>query len=64
MHHPPLSVKQFRELLAQYPDGAELAFITYHDAWDASVDISWEQDPATDYTTDLPGTNKVWIRCD
>jgi hypothetical protein len=59
-----ITIKQFRDLLNKYPDDAKITFITYHDAWGAGVDVSWEQDPATDYTTDLPGTNEVWIRLD
>ena len=59
-----ITVKQFREMLAKYPEDANIRFISTCDAWGAGVDVSWEQDPATDYETDLPGTNEVWIRLD
>ena len=64
MQHPPITNKQFQDILKKFPDDAELHFITVCDKWGASVDVQWEQDPDTDYTTDLTGTNTVWITVD
>jgi len=64
IYHPPITNKQFQDLLARYPDDAEIRFITTCDKFGASVCVSWEQDPATDYTTDLPRTNEIWVSLD
>jgi len=59
-----ITIEQFQKVLAKYPPQARIRFISTCDSWGASVNVSWEQDPATDYSTDLPGTNEVWVRLD
>jgi len=53
--------KEFQDILKAFPDDAELHFISYCENWGGEVNVRWEQDPNTDYTTDLPDTKVLWI---